>query len=174
MRSANNVLIEHGYRPGAIGRITEMHGSFYARHAGFGQFFESKVAAGLAEFAARLAHPGNGLWVALQAQRIVGSVAIDGEDLGNNRAHLRWFIVDEGIRGSGTGRKLLREALYFCDRAGYTETHLWTFDSLHAARRLYEESDFELAEEGRGKQWGEAVTEQLFVRHRQRTAICRV
>lgn len=166
MRCANDVVIEHGYRPGAIGRITEMHASFYARHAGFGQFFESQVAAGLAEFAGRLVHPGNGLWVALQAQRIVGSVAIDGEDLGNNKAHLRWFIVDEGVRGGGTGRTLLHEALHFCDRAGYTETHLWTFDSLHAARRLYEGSGFTLAGESQGTQWGEAVTEQLFVRRR--------
>ena len=33
--------------------ITEMHAAFYARHAGFGQFFESQVATGVAEFAGR-------------------------------------------------------------------------------------------------------------------------
>jgi GNAT superfamily N-acetyltransferase len=102
--------------------------------------------------------------MALQAGRIVGSVAIDGEDMGNGNAHLRWFIVDDGIRGSGIGRKLLTRAIDFCDRTGFAETHLWTFDSLHAARRLYEASGFKLAEERRGEQWGEAVTEQLFVR----------
>jgi DNA-binding MarR family transcriptional regulator/GNAT superfamily N-acetyltransferase len=159
-----DVQIEHGYRAGVIGRITEMHANFYARHAGFGQFFESQVAAELAEFAARLGNPRNGLWVALQAGRIVGSVAIDGEDTGNGNAHLRWFIVDDGIRGSGIGRKLLTRAVDFCDRAGFTKTHLWTFDGLHAARRLYEANGFKLAEERRGKQWGEAVTEQLFAR----------
>jgi DNA-binding MarR family transcriptional regulator/GNAT superfamily N-acetyltransferase len=161
---AEDVQIEHGYRPGVIGRITEMHANFYARHADFGQFFESQVAAGIAEFAARLGNPRNGLWMALQAGRIVGSVAIDGEDMGNGNAHLRWFIVDDGIRGSGIGRKLLTRAVDFCDRAGFAETHLWTFDSLHAARRLYEASGFKPAEERRGKRWGEAVTEQLFVR----------
>lgn len=30
-------------------------------------------------------------------ERLVGSVAIDGEDLGNNEAHLRWFILDVGV-----------------------------------------------------------------------------
>jgi hypothetical protein len=59
MRSPDDVLIERSYRPGAFGRITEMHASVYARHAGFGQFFKSKVAAGLAGFTPRAVDPGN-------------------------------------------------------------------------------------------------------------------
>ncbi|MET0961372.1 MAG: GNAT family N-acetyltransferase [Noviherbaspirillum sp.] len=166
MNTTDTVQIEQGYRPGVIGRITEMHASFYARHAGFGQFFESQVAAGMAEFAGRLGNPGNGLWVALQAGRVLGSVVIDGEDLGAGRAHLRWFIVDDALRGSGAGRALLERSLTFCDQAGHAETHLWTFDSLHAARRLYERDGFELAEERQGRRWGEMVTQQRFVRRR--------
>ena len=162
-----DVLIEKGYRAGAIGRITEMHAHFYTRHAGFGQFFESQVATGLAEFAARLDNPRNGLWVAQKAGRIVGSIAIDGDDMGNSNAHLRWFIVDDSIRKGGIGRKLLTQAVDFCDQVGFPETHLWTFDGLHAARHLYEANDFKLVKEHRGKQWGETVTEQLFVRLRK-------
>ena len=96
-----------GYRPGCIGRIVEMHARFYARHAGFGVFFESRVASGLAEFASRLDKPCNQLWTALDGDRVVGSVAIDGEDLAKHpedrQAHLRWFILDDGLRGAGTG-----------------------------------------------------------------------
>lgn len=158
------VRISSGYQPGAIGRIAEMHARFYARHAGFGQFFESKVAAGLAEFAGRLDHPQNGMWLATQADRIVGSVSIDGEDLGQNVAHLRWFIVDDGLRGAGVGRRLLAQALAFCDRQGFATVHLWTFKSLDAARRLYEDAGFALAEEEPGSQWGKEVVEQRFVR----------
>lgn len=163
-RVAHDVQIERGYKPGVIGRIVEMHAGFYARHAGFGQYFESQVAMGLAEFSARLANPQNGLWVAWLAGRVVGSVAIDGEDMGDGCAHLRWFIVDDGIRGGGIGRRLLAEALAHCDSAGFRETHLWTFASLDAARRLYEESGFAVKEEHPGRQWGEAVLEQHFVR----------
>jgi len=162
----DDIHIVPGYRAGALGRITEMHASFYSRHAGFGQFFESQVATGLAEFAARLGNPGNGLWLALQAGHIVGAIAIDGEDLGNGNAHLRWFIVDEGIRGSGIGNRLLMQATDFCDRAGFTEIHLWTFDGLQVARRLYEANGFKLVEERRGRQWGKTMTEQLFARRR--------
>lgn len=155
-----------GYRPGAIGRIAEMHAAFYARHAGFGQFFEAKVAAAVAEFSARLEHPGNGVWLAVQEQRIVGAIAIDGQDLGNGEAHLRWFVVDDGLRGSGIGRQLLQQALHFCDGQGFAATRLWTFAGLDAARRLYEAHGFALVQQCAGDQWGATVTEQVFVRLR--------
>jgi DNA-binding MarR family transcriptional regulator/GNAT superfamily N-acetyltransferase len=156
--------IERGYRPGAIGRVVEMHASFYARQVGFGQFFESRVAAGLAEFSSRLGESRNALWTALDSERIVGSVAIDGEDLGAGIAHLRWFIVDDGVRGAGLGRALLNEALAFCDRQGFESIHLWTFQGLATARRLYEHAGFALVEERLGRQWGKEVVEQRFVR----------
>lgn len=158
------VAIEAGYRPGAIGRCVGMHAQYYARTAGFGRSFEAQVAAGLAEFATRLDKPCNQLWLAIQLDRIVGTIAIDGEDLGPGRAHLRWFIVDDGMRGGGVGRRLLAEAVAFCDRQGLAECHLWTFRGLDAARRLYEAQGFALAEERPGRQWGEEVMEQRFVR----------
>ncbi|WP_413721919.1 GNAT family N-acetyltransferase [Sodalis sp. RH24] len=158
------VRIDTGYQPAVIGRIVQMHAHFYSRHTGFGQFFEAKVASGLAEFTARLAHPDNQLWTAVDSGRIVGSVAIDGEDLPGRQAHLRWFIVEEGLHGAGIGRRLLQEALAFCDRRAFTATQLWTFSGLDAARRLYESQGFVLAEASPGRQWGREVMEQRFVR----------
>ena len=38
-----------GYVPGAIGRITELHATYYHEHWGFGRYFESKVATELSE-----------------------------------------------------------------------------------------------------------------------------
>ncbi|MEJ2803920.1 helix-turn-helix domain-containing GNAT family N-acetyltransferase [Comamonadaceae bacterium PP-2] len=166
--SPGSIQIASGYRPGVIGRVAEMHAAFYASHAGFGQFFESQVATGFAEFAGRLNDPVNNVWVAIQNDRIVGSVSIDGQDLGNNEAHLRWFILDEGCRGGGVGRKLLGEAVAFCDRMGFSAIQLWTFKGLDAARRLYDAFGFELVHEAEGKQWGSLVTEQQFTR--QKTA----
>lgn len=154
------------YRPGLIGRVAEMHANFYSRHSGFGQFFESKVAAGAPEFTGRLGNSRNAIWVAESAGRIVGSVAIDGEDLGNNEAHLRWFMLDDGCRGGGVGRRLLTEAVDFCDRQNFSAIQLWTFKGLDAARRLYESLGFELTREWEGNQWGSAVIEQQFTRKR--------
>ncbi|WP_213990191.1 helix-turn-helix domain-containing GNAT family N-acetyltransferase [Sodalis sp. dw_96] len=158
------VSIESGYRPGAIGRTVEMHASYYSRTVGFGAFFESNVAAGMAEFVSRLDHPRNQIWLALEDGNIIGTIAIDGEDLAVGRAHLRWFIVEDGRRGGGVGKTLLAAALAFCDRAGFAETGLWTFSGLDAARRLYEAAGFVLTEESTGTQWGKEMTEQCFIR----------
>ena len=55
--STTPICISAGYRPGIVGRVTEMHSAFYFKHSGFGQFFESQVASGLAEFVSRLDAP---------------------------------------------------------------------------------------------------------------------
>ncbi len=162
--SSGSIEICTGYRPGVVGRVTEMHAAFYARHSSFGQFFESRVASGLAEFVGRLDQPCNQIWLAMMNDRIVGSIAIDGQDMGNNQAHLRWFILDEGCRGSGVGRRLLHEAVAFCDRLGFDAIELSTFKGLDAARQLYEAAGFELTLEEPGSQWGSLVTEQQFTR----------
>lgn len=158
------ITIIAGYQPGLIGRITEMHAAFYARHAGFGAFFESKVASGVAEFIGHLDQPCNRIWAAMLNDRIVGSVAIDGEDLGNNQAHLRWFIMDDHCRGNGIGRQLLSHAIAFCDLFGFSATQLDTFKGLDVARRLYESFNFTLQDERQGTQWGSLVSEQTFTR----------
>jgi GNAT superfamily N-acetyltransferase len=100
----------------------------------------------------------------MQSDDIVGSIAIDGEDLGANVAHLRWFIMDDRARGTGVGRTLLSTALAFADANGFAETPLWTFEGLSAARHLYESQGFACVEEHPGNQWGSEVLEQRFIR----------
>jgi DNA-binding MarR family transcriptional regulator/GNAT superfamily N-acetyltransferase len=158
------VEIVTGYRPGIIARITEMHALYYARTSDFGQAFESRVAGGLAEFCGRLENPQNRIWAAMRDGQVRGSVAIDGEDLGEGIAHLRWFITDDTLRGTGAGKKLLDAAMDFVDANGFNETHLWTFSGLNAARHLYQTRGFALVEEYAGSQWGRKVLEQRFVR----------
>lgn len=164
--SGSATEIVTGYRTGLIARVTEMHADYYARTAGFGQRFETVVATGLAHFCERLDRPANQIWLAVQEDRIVGSLAIDGEDMGEGVAHLRWFILDDAARGQGLGRKLLLSALRFVDDVGFPETQLWTFFGLDAARRLYEANGFRCVEERPGDQWGSEVLEQRFVRKR--------
>jgi len=165
LNGLSRLKIISGYHAGMIGRITEMHGSYYAREHNFGGFFEGKVAQGLADFTNRLDKTCNQIWLATANDRIIGSVAIDGEDLGNNEAHLRWFILDDGCRGSGLGRTLIQKAMSFCEEQKFSAVQLWTFNKLTAARRLYESFGFELTKEWQGDQWGNTITEQQFTRH---------
>jgi len=159
-----HIEIKRGYQTTILGRVTTMHAEFYSMNYGFGQEFETKVGSEMAEFLSRVARVPNEVWSAGLDGKIVGSISIDGEDLGGGIAHLRWFVLDEKARGSGVGKRLLNAALKFVDDYGFKETHLWTFKGLDAARRLYEQTGFSLVHEETGAQWGSEVLEQKFVR----------
>lgn len=156
--------IQEGYRPGCIGDIAGLHARFYSDHWRFGLFFEKKVATELAAFAETLPGDGKALWLHVENGRTLASLAIDGNPAAGT-AHLRWFIVDDALRGTGIGRQLMSHAMRFVD-SRFQETYLWTFKGLDAARHLYESFGFRLAQESEGEQWGARVTEQRFRRLR--------
>ncbi len=160
-----NLEIARAYVPGAIGRIAELHGTYYHQHAGFGLYFESKVASELSEFLRRYDGARDGIWLALADGRIEGSIAIDGVEAGAEGAHLRWFIVSDALRGNGAGGKLISTALDFCRVRKYRTVYLWTFEGLNAARHLYEKHGFRMTRQQRGNQWGSEVNEQRFECH---------
>ena len=151
-----------GYVPGAIGRITELHASYYKRHWDFGFFFESKVATELSGFLGRFDPAHDGFWLAMMNDKIVGAVAIDGNEAQTSGARLRWFIVAPEYQGSGVGQRLLEEAVFFCRRANIRRLYLHSFAGLDAARHVYEKFGFVLREEKQDKTWGKLVTEQTF------------
>lgn len=159
-----SVTIRQGYVPGVLGRVATLHAAYYAAQHGFGVAFEAAVAKGLADFGPRLTEATNALWHGWHQGELVASIAIDGEDLGDGSAHLRWFCVDGRLQGQGVGRHLLEAALAFVDARGFPRTRLWTFEGLDVARRLYEQRGFVLEQSWRGTQWGTAVQEQRFVR----------
>lgn len=152
-----------GYRPGALGRVVELHGTYYAAQWGFELYFETKVAAGLAGFLDRLDPARDRFWGAYAADRLVASISIDGSEDEGDLAHLRWFIVDPETQGGGLGRRLLAEGLAFSRQAGQAGVYLWTFAGLDAARALYEAHGFRLVEEVAQTQWGKTMTEQRFL-----------
>jgi len=154
--------LHEGYRPGCIGRITELHATYYSARAGFGLAFECKVASELAEFCRRYDAARDGLWLACDARGIQGSLVIDGLHAHEDGAHLRWFITADGVRGTGVGGRLLAAATAFCRARHGGRVYLWTFDGLEAARHLYEKAGFRLVEQRRGAQWGREVEEQRF------------
>src|SRR5262245_54570669 len=157
-----DVEIVMGYRAGSIGRVAELHGTYYQQHWGFGVFFEAKVATELAAFLCRYDEHRDGFWTALAEGRIEGSITIDGSHADADGAHLRWFVISDAIRGKGIGNQLMGTAIAFCRSSGYSRVYLWTFEGLSAARHLYEKNGFKLVEQQRGTQWGKEVNEQRF------------
>lgn len=156
------ITIHAGYLPGAIGRIVEMHGTYYAEHWNLGLFFEARAAAEIAEFLQGFEQEWDGLWLALQAGRIVGAIAIIGRGAGKQGARLRWFILAPEMQGLGIGNRLMGEAMSFCERKHFRRVYLTTFAGLDAAHHLYEKWGFRLCEEGEDSHWGSVLIEQVF------------
>jgi GNAT superfamily N-acetyltransferase len=157
-----NEITLSGYVPGAIGRITELHATYYSENWGFGLFFESKVATDLSAFLRRFDANRDGFWLAMSDQKVVGSIAIDGLKSDREGAHLRWFILERECQGSGFGQVLLLEAINFCQNANFKRIYLWTFEGLNTARHLYEKNGFCMCREQADTQWGVTVNEQMF------------
>ncbi|MEW6443656.1 MAG: GNAT family N-acetyltransferase [bacterium] len=151
-----------GYRPGAIGRITELHAAYYHEHWGLDLSFEIQVASELAGFLEEFRAGRDGLWLAGVEGAFAGSVAVDGRGAGKEGARLRWLIVPPVLQGLGIGKTLVRQAVDFSCQAGHGKIYLWTFRGLDAARALYEANGFRIAEEHDVDQWGRRLTEQKF------------
>jgi GNAT superfamily N-acetyltransferase len=152
-----------GYCPGVIGKITELHATYYNKNWGFDVSFETQVGRELSEFISGFEEGRDGFWIAEVDGQFAGSIAIDSRDGNVDGVRLRWFIVSPEYQGKGIGRTLLRTAVTFCKNSGYTDVYLWTFKGLDAARALYEEEGFHLCEEHDVEQWGDTITEQKFV-----------
>jgi len=158
----SEITITKGYIPGAIGRVVQLHGSYYYKNWNFGVVFESKIAREFAEFIDRYDYNRDGFWNAVSDGRIEGSITIDGIDAEIKGAHLRWFIISDVLRGKGTGGKLMEKAVTFCKQKNYPKIYLWTFRGLDAARHLYEKFGFTLIEEHEDEGWGTKVFAQKF------------
>jgi GNAT superfamily N-acetyltransferase len=139
-----------GYEPGAIGRITELHGTYYHKQWGLGLYFEAKVASELAVFLSRFDPTHDGIWIAKVGSTMVGAIVIDGLDAAGEGARLRWFILAEEYQGKGIGSRLMQEAMSFCQKAGFKRVYLTTFAGLDAARHLYEKFSFRVCREEDG------------------------
>jgi ribosomal protein S18 acetylase RimI-like enzyme len=155
----DEVVIEEGYAPGAIGAIAALHGRHYARSHGFDQVFEAKVARELGAFVCRAEPTRDRLWLARRGEAVLGSIVVDGSEYGGELAHLRWFILSPEARGLGLGKRLMAGAMAFCRDTGFRAVYLWTLGDLHAALHLYEAEGFGVVERLIGTQWGKPVEE---------------
>jgi GNAT superfamily N-acetyltransferase len=158
------ITIVSGYRPGLIGQVVTLHAAYYHANWGFGLPFEAKVASELAAFLSRFVPGRDGIWLALQGDAVVGSVAIDAGEAEGRGARLRWLILAPAAQGRGVGGQLLATALAHADGLGVARVYLTTFAGLDAARALYERAGFVLTHEQLDTTWGVAVREQAFER----------
>ena len=89
------------FGPGDASYVSYLHMKLYGgKRYRFKPIFEYYVMKGLTEF--MHAPEGGELWIAEVNGVAAGAVAIVKTQSGD--AQLRWFIVDEGLQGTGIGR----------------------------------------------------------------------
>lgn len=163
MANRGNSDVEwRGYEPGVIGKIIELHATYYHTYWGFDVSFETQEARELADFMSRFNPKTDCLWAAYLDGAFAGSIAIDGLKKDTEGARLRWLIVEPSFQGRGIGQELIRKAIDFCRAAGHEKVFLLTFKGLEAARHLYEQAGFVLTHEYGADQWGSTIKEQKY------------
>lgn len=139
--------------PGDLGAIVAHHGVAYAREYGLDASFEAHVGVAVGEAGARgWPDQREGAWIVEHDGRHAGSLGLTDE--GGGLAALRWFLLDEEVRGHGLGRRLVGELVREARAGGYHTVRLETFSELTAAARLYREHGFELVGAETGPRWG--------------------
>lgn len=152
----------HQYRPGIEEDVIRHHERYYGEHWGFDHRFVAQVRREIGQFLTEFDRERDCFWWAASGNDFAGSVAVDGSRWGEGQARLRWFIVPEPFQGAGVGGVLLEQAMTFCRTRPFAGVHLWTFEGLTAARKLYEKHGFALTETEESTGWGSSITEQKF------------
>ncbi len=166
----DELLTTDGLPAAYVEQIVALHADYYPAHWGFTSFFIERVRAGALEFTRRFDPRRDLVARVVSNETITASLVIDGGTAANTTAHLRWFIVDERVRGTGLGNLLMETAIGFCRDHAYEHIFLTTFAGLDPARHLYEKFGFRLSASERGENWGTPVVEQRFERDLARRA----
>jgi GNAT superfamily N-acetyltransferase len=155
--------LRHSVKAGDVGSLTYLHGTTYAKEYQYNTTFEAYVARGIADFIQSFKPKKDRIWFAEAKHRIVGSIAIVGRS--ERQAQLRWFFVQPEYRRYGIGKKLLKEALRFSERAKYKTIFLWTTSELDAARHLYLDAGFRKTQDKQHTIWGKKIREERYDLH---------
>jgi DNA-binding MarR family transcriptional regulator/N-acetylglutamate synthase-like GNAT family acetyltransferase len=148
------------HQPGDMGWIVHRHGVLYSQEYGYDECFEALVAEIAAKFIQHFDPKRERCWIAEKDGGIVGCVFAVRKS--TTVAKLRLLLVEPSARGLGIGSRLVSECVRFARQTGYKKLMLWTQSELLAARHLYEQAGFHLADRKRHESWGRKLVAETW------------
>ena len=144
--SANVVVLRNmnEYPAGLIGTISALFGRTIAATHGVDWTLDAMIAEAQIEFFGRFDQDRDRVWVAMESDIPRGGLTIEGPrpEIGRKGARLRFFILDESLRGLGLGSRMMNEAMRYCREKEYRRVFLTTLPGLEAAMALYKRYGF--------------------------------
>lgn len=157
---ADDITYRNELNPGDIGYIIYLHGNIYAKESHFSKDFEKYVVKTFYDFFENYSPENDRIWLAEYNNKIVGCIAIQHQP--ENEAQLRWFLLDPAFRGLGIGKRLLADALNFCNERNYKNIFLLTTSTQNKALEMYKIAGFKLTESEELHQWGKTFQHERY------------
>jgi len=146
------------HQPGDMGWVVHRHGVLYNQEYGWDETFEALVAEIVAKFIQNYDAKRERCWIAEKDGENAGSVFLVKKS--ETTAQLRLLLVEPKARRLGIGKRLVNECTRFARQRGYSKIMLWTNSVLDAARHIYEQEGYRLAEEEAHRSFGHDLVGQ--------------
>jgi GNAT superfamily N-acetyltransferase len=158
--SAEDITFRRQLLPGDAGYMIHLHGSLYAKEAGYNLEFETSVCKSFYEFLEAYNTSKDQVFLASHGTQIVGTIAVSA--LSRYIVQIRWFLVHPDFRGLGLGKKLLNEALAFCREKGFQKVYLMTTNKQVTAADLFRKVGFRKTGDKQMNMWGVHLSEERY------------